>query len=370
MSLHMSVSELNAIPSSYRTVIVTTEPKPGTDFMAKSFTVTLLGVSKTRIITSDGEVHESSATFLKIQKEVYYGPTLLEDGSPTYFFFQFPDDPVLRQHHPIDVNWYTNRDRPKPHALPPSGDYGPGNSIDYSFEAILVDGFTNSEIKATTKIEFSPTREAEVSDPQIFTTFSKNILANPDRYMNPSSLRLALDSPQVLIQDQDFPLRLRLLHKTARSVYSVHSVPPTVLLRCCLVQLLENTFIQSEKSTRDQWTKKHTIASHGTSIHPKAGAPEITTQGLDMGSLLQSPRIPSNLASSFECVNIQRTYSLKVSLVVECGGETYDIAFDLSPVTLLGAELGDVGRNREEEEGYDPEIDGVRTWVDGCLCIE
>ncbi len=330
--------------------------------MANSYTVTLLGVSKTCIITGDGEIHESSAPFLEIKKSGYDGPTLLEDGRLTHFFFRFPDDPVLGQHHRIESNGNTDRDRPTPQALPPSGEYGPGNRIDYSLDASLVDEFTDSEIKATTKLEFVPTHEAEVSDPQIFTTIQEMVLANPDGTLDPSTIKLARDSPRVVIQNQPFFLRLCLLHIPAPSV---SSAPPTVFLNSSVIQLLEKTCIQSEKNTKDQWTKKHTITSRDLSIDPEAGPFEITTQGLDMGSLLGSVCIPSTFASSFECINIQRTYGLEVSLAVVCGGKTYDIAFDLGPVTLLGAELGEVGRQREDGEAYDPLIDGVPISIDG-----
>lgn len=71
MSLRVEVDRPHMIPGSYRTVVVTTEPEPepGKDFSTESFSVTLVGVSKTRVINGNvpgQEIHESSVTLQRI----------------------------------------------------------------------------------------------------------------------------------------------------------------------------------------------------------------------------------------------------------------------------------------------------------------
>lgn len=366
MSLRMRVSRPYAIPGSCCTVTIFSQPNPGIDFKAKSLIITLLGVSKTRIITGDGpneETHESSATFLEISKQIYSGPMLLEDGHVSRFHFQFPDDPILTYYHPDDMDWFRDRDAPKPQSLPPSGDYGSGNTIVYSFDVCLVDEISDSEIKASTKVNFTPTREPEVSHPQSVTSVKEiELLAGPDSPLDASSLKLALASPQFIIQDQTFPLKLYSLHEVqAAYLSSLH--PPTILLKSALTQLLVNTSIQSGDNTREHRMDRRTVVNF-SSTDSNAEAPYITMQELDLGALFQSLSISSVFASSFASPNIQRTYGLEILLVVESGGKTYDVVFKLGEVTLLGAELGGVGREREVKDSYDPSIDGTTVFVD------
>ena len=350
MALTMYVPITHAKPETHLAGSITLRPRPGTDFDVRTFTISLLGVSKTRIITGNGsseEIHESTAIFLKIEKEIHRGPMVLESGHVCHFNFAFPEDPASTQPNSVDADLPHIRAKPKAQALPPSGEFGSGNLIAYSFEASLVDENSQSEIKASAMLEFSKTREVEVPDPQITTTVQEQLLASQDSIIGPSSFRLALDSPQIIIQEQSFPLMLRLSHEHSRTTSSPQSA---VLLKSCLMQLLANTAIQSENNTQNHWTNKHTIASRDLrSLEPKAGAPSITTKGLDMGLLLRNPSIPLHYAPTFECTNIQRTYGLEVSLTVECGGETFDLKFEVGPVTVLAAEY--VGEGRAKEEG-------------------
>lgn len=349
MALKMYVPITHAKPETHLSGSITLRPHPGTDFDLRTLSVSLVGVSKTRIITGDGpseEIHESSVVFLEIQKEIHRGPMVLGSGHVCQFNFIFPEDPASAQYNHVLADMPHIRAQPKPQALPPSGEFGSGNLIAYSFEASLIDENSQSEIRASSLLEFSKTREVDVPDPQIITIVQKKLLASQDSILGPSSFGLALDSPQVIIQEQPFPLMLSLSHEHSRTTSSPLL---TVLLKSCLVQLLANTAIQSENNTQNHWTNKHIIVSRDfCSVDSKAGAPSITTEGLDMGLLLRTPSIPLHYPPTFECTNIQRTYGLEVSLTVECGGETFDLKFKVDPVTVLAAEHAGTRRAKEE----------------------
>ena len=243
-------------------------------------------------------------------------------------------------------------DKPPKQALPPSGEFGSGNMVAYSFEASLIDEYSDSEIKASKILQFSKTREVETPEPQIITIVQEKIIDRQDMILNLSSFKIALDIPKVIVQGQAFPLRLRLLHEKS---HSTSSPPPMVLLNSSEIQLLENTFIQSENKTKDQWTKKYTMASRDfPSFEPESGGSGVTTGGMDLAALLHNPITPLQLAPSFECPNIQRTYGFEISLTPECGEQVFELMFALDSVTVLAAELGSVARAKQAEEARDP----------------
>ena len=244
------------------------------------------------------------------------------------------------------------RPKPEPQTLPPSGEFGSGNLIAYSLEASLIDENSQSEIKASTMLEFSKTRAVEAPDPQVITTVQEKILAGQDSILGSSNFELALDSPQIVIQEQPFPLTLRLLNEHSRTISSPSTI---VLLKSYLVQLLANTAIESENNTQNHWAKKHAIASRDLySLESKAGAPNITTEGLDMGVLLHNLNIPLHYVPTFECTNIQRAYGLEILLTVECREETVDLKFEGGPLTVLAAEHVGVGCAKELEIAFKP----------------
>ena len=319
-----------------------TYPGPGREFHSNPLRISLIGVSRTCIITGEGlerEVHQSCETFLNIQREPYGGPEVLEHGRATLFWIQVPHDPASKRSGVFNPPW--SYEEPKPQALPPSGEFGSGNTVTYSVEVLLVDENSRQHIKSSKPLTFSMTREIEAPDPEIITTISEQGLVSPGQ----STFKLALDGPRIIVPEQALPLNIRIVYGEA---HITEFSRPTVLLRSGLLQLLENTFIQSEDNTNDQWTNKHTISSV-PQFGSNAEAPSITTQGLDLGLLLQNPRISQHFPPSFASPNIQRTYGLLLSLIVECGGDTFELAFGIDPVTLLGAEHIDAPRRRQEE---------------------
>ncbi len=277
---------------------------------------------------------------------------MLESGHVSHFNFAFPEDigsgdTASEQDKAFKEEMDSLLGTPKAQALPPSGEFGSGNSITYSLEASLIEENYHHEIKASTTLEFSKTREFEAPDPQIITIVQEKLLASQDSTLAPLRFNLTLDSPQVIIQEQPFPLMLQLSHGNSRTT---SSPPTTVLFRSYLVQLLENTAIQSTNNTQDYWTNKHPIASWDlSSLESNARAPSITTQGLDTEVLIHNLSIPLRYAPTFDCENIELTYGLEVSLTVEYAGETFDLGFDVGAMTVMAAEW--VGEERANEEG-------------------
>ena len=206
----------------------------------------------------------------------------------------------------------------------------------------MVDENCHRQIKASSPLTFSMTRETEAPDPEIVTTIQEQHPVSQGQ----STFKLALDSPRIIVLGQAFPLKLRRFDEEAHIIISSRA---TVLLRSGLLQLLENTFIQSEDNTDDDWTNKHTIGSV-LLFGSNPEAPSITTQGLDLGLLLHNPRISLDFPPSFRSRNIQRTCGLLVSLTVECEGLTFELAFEIDPVTVLAAEYIDVVRAKYEEQ--------------------
>ena len=77
---------------------------------AKALFVRLLGVSKTRISTGEDhieKIHESSAVFLEVRKDLEIRLTVLEDGLRYQFQLRFLDDPTAKPRLPdmLELNW-------------------------------------------------------------------------------------------------------------------------------------------------------------------------------------------------------------------------------------------------------------------------
>ena len=347
MALQMYVPITHAKPESYIGGTMTIRPHPGSKIDLKIFTIRLVGISKTRIVSSHGsneEVCESSTIFLDIEKEIHRGPMVLESDHVCQFSFLVPEDPASAQYDPFDAAVPWVREKPKPQKLPPSGQFGSGNHITYSLEASLIDESSRSEIKASTILKFSNTRAVETPDPRPVTTVQEKVLAGQGNINGLSSFELALDSPQVLIQEKVFPLILRPSEKRWRTM----SFPlPEVQLKSCLVQLLVSTSIQGVNNTHDYWTEKHTIASF-ESRESNAEYLRITTQTLNLGMLLHNLSIPLHYPPTFKSTSIERTYGLEVLVTVDHGGDTSDLKFEVGPVTVLAAEYVGTERAREQ----------------------
>ena len=154
---------------------------------------------------------------------------------------------------------------------------------------------------------------------------------------NMTSVKLALDSPNIIVQESPFPLVLRLLNEI---VIGTVSKPPVIRLTSCLLLILEHTVTvtQIQSNIETSSPKKHVIARQDLSC---AGSPKeppiIPKEGLDIAELLNHPIINSTFAPTFKIANIQRSYSMKVQLEVVCDEEKVNFTFDLGLVSLLPA---------------------------------
>lgn len=194
-------------------------------------------------------------------------------------------------------------------------------------------------------MSFSQTREIATPDPEIATIIQDICFPNESI----PRLRLAINCPRVIIQEQAFPIDLRLYQETFAKISS----PPRILLKSALMKVLENTSVQSASDTEQHWTNMHTIGDY-VSGNSTVGAPAITIQALDLRALLRDPTVSLHHPPSFASVNIQRTYASDISITVKCGGELIDVVSRLGLVTVLPAEHADVARAKVEEEARDP----------------
>ena len=361
MALHMRIPKTCAKPGAYINGTLTVRPDAGMDFDVEILTVTLLGLSETCITTGSGHdqlTEKSSDTFLKLEKTMEKAPLVLGSGCVRHFYLIFPDDPGFIQHDPKLADLPHVREKPKPQVLPPSGDFGSGNSIVYRVDASLVDKNSQREIKATTLLDFSPTRTVDVPDPQTVSIVRKQLFASEYGGECLEIYKLALDGPQTVVQEQPFPITLRLEDEHSQATYTTL---PTLSMNKCVVELLATTVIQDRNKSQDSWTTEYTIASR--MWEPNTSAPCITAAGLDLGMLLGPLFILKQHEPSFECNNIQRTYCIAVS--VEVGhevGAVAEIRFQTDLLTLLAAEY--VGTEiAKEDQALRERLAARPSWV-------
>jgi len=217
MALQLEVPITCARPGTYLGGSITIWPRPGTNLHVRAFSISLVGVSKTRIVTTNGpseELHESSATFLNLEMNMRRELMVLGSGYVEHFYVVFPEDPACAQQLSLGVEMPQLLIKPNPQTLPPSGEFGSGNVTAYSLEASLRDESSRDTTKATTMISFSKTRAVEAPDLKVITMIQEKTLASQGSVHGPSSISLALDSPQIIIQWRTFPLVLSLSQKT------------------------------------------------------------------------------------------------------------------------------------------------------------
>jgi len=133
-------------------------------FIANSLTVRLLGRSKTRVLdgTAEKAVHEGLAKFLRIEQIIYEVPlesNVLEEGERSHFRIWFPEDPASKDIRANKIAWPSSHCPPEAQTLPPTGEYGIGNTIEYSVEAGVIDETSGDEITVSIPITFSSARE-------------------------------------------------------------------------------------------------------------------------------------------------------------------------------------------------------------------
>ena len=352
MSLKIFVERSTNGPGSFVNGTVTAKPEPGAEFYVKTYSISLIGKSSVKSVKDNGlneEVHQSSLTFLHMQDRMYEHPIVLQRGRVSDFLFIFPEDPTFEG----KPNLVWSDRLPEKQALPPSGDFGQGNSIAYSVEISIEDEISRKEITATAPLTFSPTRVIETPEVDMMTTAQVEFLA---LQQNKTSIKLALDSPKIIVQENPFRLVLRLLNET---VVGTVSKPPAIRLTSCLLLILEQTVTQSQSNIETSSTKDHVIARQDVFC---AGSPKeppvIPKEGLDIAELLNRPIINSSFAPMFKIANIQRSYGMKVQLEVICDEEKVGFTFDLGLVSLLPAETRAVAQAIETEKAMKDDLAG------------
>ena len=312
-------------------------PDAGTDFDVETLTVKLLGISETSVTIGSGPdqtTEKSSDTFLEIKKTLSHAHTVLEPGCVIHFYLIFPDDPGFIQHDAMLADLPHVLEKPKPQVLPPSGDFGPGNSILYRIEASLVDKISQREINATKLLDFSPTRNVDVPDPQIMSIVQELLFPSRNSAERPKAYKLALEGPQTVVQEQPFSMTIHLEDEHSQAT---PTALPMLSMKKCVVDLLATTVIQGKVKSQNSWTTKHTIASRVW--EPTTGAPNITAERIDLGILLDRLFILRLHEPSFGCNNIQRTYHVAVSAEFEHEvGKVIEVRFQATPLTLLAVE--------------------------------
>lgn len=87
-------------------------------------------------------------------------PVVLRHGRVSALNFILPEDPSVEDQP--DLPW-SNR-KPEKQALPPSGDFGQGNSIACSMEILIGDEISRRKITVIAPLTFSPTRATETPE--------------------------------------------------------------------------------------------------------------------------------------------------------------------------------------------------------------
>ena len=233
-------------------------------------------------------------------------------------------------------------DTVEPQALPPSGRYGNGNSIEYFYETSLfaADGEKRMERKQTKTFDFTPTREPHAMyKPRAAVTKKINLVDTAGQEWLPPVIIFDLDHPTVVAQRQPFTVNLVLKSPPA----------PDVFLHSWTIRLRETVCASLSDTLKESWITYQRLASevHTSSLDAKPLINAMPTTVLDHLT------VPDTCAASFTTQNLQLTYGLQVVVTLQCGTRSEELCFDTETVTVLGAELGSKGDQKEHEEIYD-----------------
>ena len=354
MSLQISLFVAYGFPGSVLDGCIIARSEHGMRLTNKSLTVTLLGRSKIRVpspIAADS-VREGREIFLKItqtlNEQIPLLSDFLADGERSDFRIRFPEDATFKH---IKANtttaWPRLCELPEAKTLPPTGEFGLGNTIEYSVEAGVINQASGVEITISMPITFSPAREEIVPDPKPVNIVQARMLTNKPQHLDFRSIRLVLNGPTIIAQDNGFPLVLNLL-----DIIGGHPFPqPTVSLQSGFIRLLQHTEAWTNDDYGHRWTDVHTIISRDFCAN--GGPPQLTEEGTDLAALFLSPTISREFPPSFRSTNLERTYGLKVGLAVEFEDRVCEFSFDIDPVAILPGELHCMALARQEDKYWE-----------------
>ena len=235
---------------------------------------------------------------------------------------------------------------PEPKTLPPFGDLGNGNIIDYSLNVTIRDDSSGDDIFATLPLTFSCVRASEIPKADEQPMLQRQTLIDQGRQM---SVELAVDFPKSLVQEESFILTLRLL---GEALNPAARGAPILRLASYRLQLLEQTNLRIFPSNESSYAKQHGIVSADASASNDELLPVITREGLDLSGILHRPSIPCAFPPTFDCVNICRSYRVKALIQVQYEQTSSDLEFCVDGVTLWPYETYAMARSTKEEQEY------------------
>ena len=354
MSLQMHLTSTYGFPGSVLDGYIISRPEYGMHFTKKSLTVTLLGRSRTRVpsrSTAENTVREGSENFLKLGQTLYEQVPVssdgLENGEHSHFRIRFPEDATFKHIQANPAKWSRTLELPEAQTLPPTGEFGLGNTIEYMVKAGVINQASGDEITTSIPIAFSLAREDIVPDPKLTSYVQARLLTDKPQDLSYCSIRLALNGPTTIAQDNSFPLVLKLLE----IIEGRPSPKATVSLRSGFIQLLQHTVAWTNDDYGHRWTEVRTIVSRD--FFSDDGAPQITREGTNLAALFLNPSVSRDFPPSFKCSNIERTYGLKVGLAVGFEEHECEFSFDINSVAVLPGELHCMARARQQDEFWE-----------------
>jgi hypothetical protein len=317
----------------------------GKTIYVENFTISLigriqLGGGKSSLSHTVGD--EDTFIFLNLEAPLDEHPIRLTNWFMSFFTFIMPEEPGIED--PRLRQWVPSYRIPEPKALPPSGDLGNGNIINYSLEVAIRDESTGDNISATLPLTFSRVRPSEIPDADEQPLVGWQTLSDRGRQ---TSVELAVDFPNSIVSEEAFPLTLRLLG--AAFDPAAKGTSALRLVSCCL-QLLEKTNLHIPPSNETSYVKQHEIASRDASASKDGLLPVITEKGLDLSDILRHPAIPCAFAPTFDCANIRRSYGMKALIRVQYDQSSSDLEFSVDGVTLWPYETYSMALSAQEEE--------------------
>ena len=330
--------------------VIINHPGEGEAFHARSYTARLRGVCKTRLSlgqTFDEVTQESTSCFLSLEESMFTGPHIVPHGQFEWFNFFLPERPAT-----VKIRADNNITRPfffpiLPEArnLPPSGRYGPGNTIEYFVEAVIQDYILGRTIEKSMPFEFAVTREVEDPEPMINTLSQVILIAHRASQSSGPRFTLMLGCATTIIQNHAFHSRLHL---------PILGTPLQLALTSCKMQLMERTTIISSDGAKQHTVKGYLLSSRNDFTNDTLSTLSPGNDSLDISSVLGKPCVPLSVVPSFACDLIYRTYSLEVSVRLlykpqESRAIPINVEFEMPRITLLLGETVSVANAAEEE---------------------
>ena len=370
MTLQIRLMSTHGFPSSLVEGYVISNPETKTDLIRNSLTVILSGTSKVQIpipSPSNPPIQKNDTlAFLTLTQNPYSHlpptaiSTFLEPNDHSYFQLRFPEDASFTT---IEANTATSPrvlDLPAPQSLPPSGDFGNGNIVEYAVDVSVLSEKTGERTTTRIPISFSPTREELEPDVNFIQVVQTAPLQTGP--LDNRTIRLSLDIPTTIVQSSTFPLIFRLVDLL--SFPSAPSSPPAkVYLRSTRIELLHTTIAWSSDNHGHRSTVAHTLAtftSPPNSNEINNRSLEITKLPYSLEPLLNHPTIPTAHPPSFTCANLERKYGLRIRVTVrveEQGSEAgfkgqeqeVEVVFGVDDVRVLPAEAHAVAKKRKRD---------------------